>query len=65
MGQGSSGGPWIDELGSNGRGYIVGAMSHIDEDDPNDPDNPWNEPYGYSANHGDGAINVYHDVADD
>ncbi|MCF3172234.1 hypothetical protein IPZ61_02660 [Streptomyces sioyaensis] len=63
MGQGSSGGPWIDDLNGDGQGYIVGAMSHVYDPDPNDPDNAWSDSHGFSSNHGDGAINVYEDVA--
>ncbi|MFG2501061.1 trypsin-like serine peptidase [Streptomyces sp. NPDC048441] len=63
MGQGSSGGPWLDDMNSGGGGYIVGAMSHIDDNDPNVPDDQWDDDHGWSSNHGDGAINVYNDVS--
>ncbi|WP_432000900.1 trypsin-like serine peptidase [Streptomyces sioyaensis] len=59
MGQGSSGGPWIDDLNGDGLGYIVGAMSHVYDPDTNDPDNAWSDPHGFSSNHGDGAINIF------
>ncbi|MGW0737475.1 trypsin-like serine peptidase [Streptomyces sp. NPDC002851] len=63
MGQGSSGGPWLDDLSDDGIGYIVGATSNIPDPDPNDPDNDWDEPYMRSSNHGDAAINVYEKVS--
>ncbi|MFG2556979.1 trypsin-like serine peptidase [Streptomyces sp. NPDC048581] len=63
MGQGSSGGPWIDDLNSSGGGYIIGTMSHIDDTDPNVPDDEWEDEHVWSSDHGDGAINVYNDVS--
>ncbi|MDN3353703.1 hypothetical protein QWU11_13995 [Actinomadura sp. DC4] len=59
MHHGASGGPWLTELASWGGGYIVGAYSHRDVNSSGAPSNI----EARSANHGDGAINVYNDVS--
>ncbi|WP_147437612.1 trypsin-like serine peptidase [Streptomyces radicis] len=60
MRNGTSGGPWLDDLQTaRGWGYIVGAYSyHYLDGNGNYADQ-----FMYSANHGDGAINVYNDVS--
>jgi V8-like Glu-specific endopeptidase len=59
MHHGASGGPWLTELASWGGGYIVGAYSSRDVNSSGVPINI----EARSANHGDGAINVYNDVS--
>jgi len=59
MHHGASGGPWLMDLASWGGGYIVGAYSHRDVNSSGVPTNI----EARSANHGDGAINVYNDVS--
>ncbi|MEO3891518.1 hypothetical protein [Nonomuraea sp. B5E05] len=59
MFHGSSGGPWLQELQlDRGWGYIIGANSHRDVDDD---ENPTSIVYK-SPNHGDAALNIYNDV---
>jgi hypothetical protein len=59
MHHGASGGPWLQDLQvSRGWGYIIGAYSHRDFAN-GAPTNI----VAKSANHGDGAINVYNDVS--
>lgn len=59
MHHGASGGPWLTDMASWGGGYIVGAYSSRDVDANGSPTNI----EARSANHGDGAINVYNDVS--
>ncbi len=59
MHHGASGGPWLSDLAAWGGGYIVGAYSHRDVNSSNVPTNI----EARSANHGDGAINVYNNVS--
>ncbi|WP_345439648.1 hypothetical protein [Actinoallomurus vinaceus] len=59
MHHGASGGPWLTDLASWGGGYIIGAYSHRDVNSSGVPTNI----EARSANHGDGAINVYNDVS--
>ncbi|GAA2411359.1 hypothetical protein GCM10010191_20570 [Actinomadura vinacea] len=59
MHHGASGGPWLTELASWGGGYIVGAYSHRTVNSSGVPI----DIEARSANHGDGAINVYNDVS--
>ena len=59
MHHGASGGPWLQDLQlSRGWGYIIGAYSHraFANNAPTDI-------VAKSANHGDGAINVFNDVS--
>ncbi|MEU4226267.1 hypothetical protein AB0F17_18365 [Nonomuraea sp. NPDC026600] len=59
MHHGASGGPWLQDLQvSRGWGYIIGAYSHraFANNAPTDI-------IAKSANHGDGAINVFNDVS--
>ncbi|WP_456240154.1 trypsin-like serine peptidase [Actinopolyspora lacussalsi] len=60
MHSGASGGPWIDDMNSNGLGYVIGASSHR-QTDPDTGDLINN--YFFSSNHGDAAINVYEDAS--
>jgi V8-like Glu-specific endopeptidase len=59
MHHGASGGPWLTDLASWGGGYIVGAYSHRTVNSSGVP----TDIEARSANHGDGAINVYNDVS--